>query len=267
MKRFRSWTITVIVVGLLAAAAPKLMWLVEQNKYARQKRVADQLFENLRARRPPDCPADKWRHAATWSSIAFGNIFFSPEHASYSELRKFTAELRSMLERDVNVELFDWIWDRLEVTGIHGNRYVDRFRSAYEEPLRDFSDSDGVSGEPRPGALGIVPPLLSSRDELDRHLDRLVAIRGIVSPTKIPTIIGVDVRDPHDELRDKEAYAVGILRKWTETQEGIDARTRKYGVFAHRGPGDFYALYFDLSGELAEARPWPPPTPDASESK
>jgi hypothetical protein len=133
MKRYRTWIIIVVVFGLLVAAAPKIVRLVEINRYVRQVREARYLIEKVQARRPPDCPAGIWEDALTWTSIAFANIFFSPELASHSER--------------------------------------------------------------------------------------------------------------------------------------IDAANRKYGAFAHRGPGDFYALYFNLSGELAEARRWPPPAPDASESK
>ena len=75
-----------------------------------------------------------------------------------------------------------------------------------------------------------------------------MAVRGIVSETKIPKIMGVRVQTPF-ELRGQEAYAVGILGKFTVKK--VDP------LIANDGPGVKYTLYFDLSGKLAEARAMP----------
>jgi len=107
----------------------------------------------------------------------------------------------------------------------------------------------------RPGALGMQPPLLTKHEQLDKHVGQLVAIRGTVSNSKIATIIGVDVQP--GELRGEECYAVGILAKWTTTQEQLDELFKKHGPVATRGPGTTYMLYFDLSGKRAQARKWP----------
>lgn len=107
----------------------------------------------------------------------------------------------------------------------------------------------------QPVALGINPPVLTSRDQLDAHLGELVAIRGIVSNAKQATILGVDVL-PGD-LRGEEAYAVGLLTKWTISQVQLDSQFKEHGPFQTNGPGTSYVLYFDLSGKLAEACKWP----------
>ncbi|MEM6472056.1 MAG: hypothetical protein AAF802_21020 [Planctomycetota bacterium] len=111
------------------------------------------------------------------------------------------------------------------------------------------------SGEFRPGALGLQPPLLTKHEQLNEHIGQLIAVRGIVSNSKIATIIGVDVK-PGD-LRGEDCYAVGILTKWTTTQEQLDELFEKHGPVATRGPGTTYKLCFDLSGKAAEARRWP----------
>lgn len=108
----------------------------------------------------------------------------------------------------------------------------------------------------KPVALGSKVPVVTDNRELSDFDGRLVAIRGIVSNTKVPTVIGVDVR-VDDKLRGREAYAIGILRRSEVTQEQLDAEFAERGAFATRGPGVYYTLYFDLSGKLAEARAWP----------
>ena len=107
----------------------------------------------------------------------------------------------------------------------------------------------------RPGTLGMQPPLLTAHEQLDKHIGQLVAIRGIVSNSKIATIIGVDIQ-PGD-LRGGDCYAVGVLAKWTTTQQQLDELFEKHGPVATRGPGTHHILYFDLAGKLAEARKWP----------
>ena len=122
--------------------------------------------------------------------------------------------------------------------------------TAEPEPITT-QESEGF----RPGALGMEPPLLTRHEQLDKHLGQLVAIRGTVSNSQIATIIGVDVKP--GELRGEDCYAVGILTKWTTTQEQLDELVEKHGPVATRGPGTTYKLYFDLSGKGAQARKWP----------
>ena len=107
-----------------------------------------------------------------------------------------------------------------------------------------------------PGALGMTVPLITSHKELDNHLGRLVAIRGTISRTKIPTIIGVDIGNPKD-LTGVEGYAVGILSRHDTTAEDIANADGRNGPIATRGPGTSYTLYFDLAGRLADAKAWP----------
>ncbi len=107
----------------------------------------------------------------------------------------------------------------------------------------------------RPGALGMQPPLLTKHEQLDKYVGQVVAIRGIVSNTKIASIIGVDV-EPGD-LRGEDCYAVGILAKSTTTRGQLDELVETRGVIAARGPGTTYSLHFDLSGKISAARKWP----------
>jgi hypothetical protein len=107
----------------------------------------------------------------------------------------------------------------------------------------------------RPGALGMTPEVLVSTAALENHVGKLVAVRGVVSKSKQPTILGVDVAAA-ETLGGREAYAIGILAKWIVTNADL-RQVAKKRVVASRGPGTFYTLYFDLSGKLAEARPWP----------
>ncbi|RCS44685.1 hypothetical protein DTL42_17335 [Bremerella cremea] len=109
----------------------------------------------------------------------------------------------------------------------------------------------------RPKALEMTPPLLTSGKEIRKYVGKLIAIRGKVSDTKIPDLLGVEIALPSHELRGKEAYAVGILGESTVSKEEIEETFRNYGPIATQGAGTYYKLYSDLSFTPAEAKPWP----------
>jgi hypothetical protein len=114
-----------------------------------------------------------------------------------------------------------------------------------------------------PTALGMEVPVITSADDLDKYVGRLVAVQGVVSNTKLPTIIGVWIARPPDELTEREAFAVGILTKFVVTEadyKKMQDEARKRGNLvgiAHPGPGVYYQLYADLNWKKAEARPVP----------
>jgi hypothetical protein len=99
-----------------------------------------------------------------------------------------------------------------------------------------------------------TPALITDRSQLRDHLDQLVTLRGELTRTKIPTILGVDV-DEGTATPGALAEATGVLRGDRVTQEEIDERIRQSGQFAHRGAGTFYKLVRPSGGGLAAARP------------
>ena len=104
-----------------------------------------------------------------------------------------------------------------------------------------------------PVALGMKVPALTEKDEFDKHLGRVVAIRGKLRVGKISAIAGVDVQVDEKEVNDgDECYAVGILTKWVVKKEDITEFSP-----ANRGAGTFYILYADLVGKRAAAKPIP----------
>ncbi len=105
-------------------------------------------------------------------------------------------------------------------------------------------------------------PVLTDYRQLDAHIGKVATIRGVVSNTKIPQIEGVDVLSDDPDLRGKLAEATGILERWTVTAEQLEADLKKYGMFAHRGPGTFYRLKKIRLNDNAQVRPlcshnWP----------
>jgi hypothetical protein len=98
-------------------------------------------------------------------------------------------------------------------------------------------------------------PVLTRHAQLDAHLNELVTLRGEVSNSKIPTLLGVDVSSDEPDLRGQEAEATGVLVRWKVTQQELDAAIAEHGMFQHRGPGTFYRLREPESDADAQVRP------------
>ena len=81
------------------------------------------------------------------------------------------------------------------------------------------------------------PPVISSTDDLDVYVGKVITIRGKVLNSKIPRIMGIDVQSDDPDLRGKEAEATGILQRWEVTAEQIAKAN-----YANRGSGIFYRL-------------------------
>lgn len=97
------------------------------------------------------------------------------------------------------------------------------------------------------------PVLITREEQREAAVGHAVTLQGVISNSKIPTLVGVEV-DAGD-LRGKPAVATGWLRKHVVTQEDLDREEKKRGgVFAHSGPGTFYYLA-DAAGRLVRATP------------
>ena len=100
-------------------------------------------------------------------------------------------------------------------------------------------------------------PVLTSPDQLAAHVGRTVTIRGVVANSKIPTILGVDVRSNDPDLRGRLAEATGVLERSVVT-EGSLADFQRNGPVANRGTGTFYRLKAIGSDYEAAVRPASP---------
>ncbi len=105
------------------------------------------------------------------------------------------------------------------------------------------------------GAVEAIGPRLladADGDALAAAVGDLVTLRGTMSRTRIPTLLGVDVAEGSAEP-EQLAEASGWLERDDVTQAEIDARVAREGQYAHRGAGTFYRLVAPSGGGLAAA--------------
>ncbi len=119
----------------------------------------------------------------------------------------------------------------------------------------DPSEKPRVPEAPPPNT---TPILITSRDQVDAAVGKLVTVQGEFCYSKIQLILNVDV-DGYDLGPDvKTATATGVLRKSVWTKESLEAEEKRLGgPFAHRGPGTFYHLDDPAARRLAKAKALP----------
>lgn len=108
---------------------------------------------------------------------------------------------------------------------------------------------------PRTAGEPTIDPAVTITDgaEVPAALGRFVQLRGELSATRRPTLLGVDV-DVYDASGD--VLAVGWLEKTVVTAADLDP-ARTGGEIANRGPGTFYYLVAPAGRGLAVAhRAW-----------
>jgi len=99
--------------------------------------------------------------------------------------------------------------------------------------------------------------VVTKKEQRDRFVGSAVTLEGVVSNTKLPTILGVDVETGSPDLRGKRARASGVLRKSVVTAAHLKEGEARHGIVANRGPGTFYHLEAHDGRGLARATPIP----------
>lgn len=77
---------------------------------------------------------------------------------------------------------------------------------------------------------------VENNEDLEKYVGELITIKGEVTNTKIPTLIGVDISSDSPDLRGKIGIATGILEKRVVLEDDVDIYS------ANRGAGTFYRL-------------------------
>lgn len=83
--------------------------------------------------------------------------------------------------------------------------------------------------------------LVTSHDQLSSLVGKRVELVGIVSNTKCPSVLGVDLWEL-DSHRGQTVRVRGRLRQYIVTAEELEAAWKEHGMFASRGPGTFYKV-------------------------
>jgi hypothetical protein len=99
------------------------------------------------------------------------------------------------------------------------------------------------------------PILIKHPDHLETAMGLLVTLVGVVSESKVPTLLGVEIESESPDLRGKPGTATGLLERSIVTQEDLDRALLRRGQFANRGPGTFYRLVDRNWGNTVQVQP------------
>jgi hypothetical protein len=80
-----------------------------------------------------------WNCGAGWTVTAEINVFGGPSMTSREKMNAFSELLDKKLEGEIDVDIFEWIWDRFAETGAHGKQYTETFRPEMRAHMRPDS--------------------------------------------------------------------------------------------------------------------------------
>jgi hypothetical protein len=123
---------TIFVVAACCIVGRKM---VEWREFGAQREEMYRIVEGWKVRPPPGVNAHAWREACTLSTIAIGNVCFTPDHVATDEMRALRADLIAKANAPVDSETLQWLLDRLAATGSHGNRYIRQMQPLWDEAL------------------------------------------------------------------------------------------------------------------------------------
>jgi len=99
-------------------------------------------------------------------------------------------------------------------------------------------------------AMAAAPLVITRAAEVPGAVGKVVTLDGVVERSKIPTLHGVDVGEPDGaDLRGQRAVATGRLERYT-----IAPPDPKEPIAAGRGPGTYFRLVDEKTGQLARPR-------------
>jgi hypothetical protein len=107
------------------------------------------------------------------------------------------------------------------------------------------------------GPLELVGPrVVLDAADVDDAVGELVTVRGVLAPTRLPTILGVD-GEAGSADRGEAAEATGWLERDVVTPTELDELIGERGQVAHRGAGTFHRLVaIDGEGLAPAHRRW-----------
>ena len=97
------------------------------------------------------------------------------------------------------------------------------------------------------------PVILTQNDQLAEHIGEIVTIQGMVTSSRVPQIVGVDISVDDPMMPGSYAQATGVLYSWTITPESHAAMLVLEEMMTVRGPGTYFSLV--SPAYLSPARP------------
>lgn len=146
-----SFGLRTLIVSLVLAVSVSLLLIliVKVSIYSSHRNNGRRQIDSIAQRISLSLPPPEQEVVVFWTPCAYGNVCFSPDEVSLTELKRFNEDVRLRAKGSVDLATADWIWRRLAETGPHGAKYVARFEPKYRKELADAS---------RPHALTLRQP-------------------------------------------------------------------------------------------------------------
>ena len=123
-----------LLITAIVVASPVLIVSNRIASYSKQQRDTRELLASVRSQCPTSEDKETWERATGWLLTAHGNICFSDDLVTRSELLSFSNDVDAKLsEAPPNRRTVEWIWNRLGDTGAHGAFYIQKYNSTFRD--------------------------------------------------------------------------------------------------------------------------------------
>ncbi|TWT78594.1 hypothetical protein [Neorhodopirellula pilleata] len=118
-SRRRRWLRWVIAVAAITCG---IVWFRHVQEPYRETQKLHNLIQSLASRCPPDMEQTQWKIAVDWTNNLNGNslVWGFKDGAA---IRKHRQEIEARLQREVDMDTINWIWDRYAELCPAGSRY------------------------------------------------------------------------------------------------------------------------------------------------
>jgi len=148
-RRFGRWIRRAVIATVAALLCLWFgWWYGKQREYDAEYDPTRKAILAMDDKPPPGLNPSCWKAAVIWSHNAYVETFMFHEVVDLDSLHRFGAGFRERQGRGQPAELLVWIWDELERASPRGERYVSRFRPAFQEHLDCARSPDGDPRRP-----------------------------------------------------------------------------------------------------------------------
>ena len=130
MKSYLGRLVFILVASVVLVFVGSVVLKVSESRtfFTEHQRIWQMIY-SLNQRRPVAINKDAWESSVGWCLNAHCNVNFCPGPRRFEAMQRYGKNVEERLQRDVDVDTLNWIFDSAAEIGPYGKEYTDRFRS------------------------------------------------------------------------------------------------------------------------------------------
>lgn len=128
ISRSAVWFLGLVVAVSCVFVVSVVLHVRERQRYYAFQREIRSIIDALAHRPPANADPEQWQRAVEWTSNVIVQDFFAPTPRELVGVEQLANDLKKMVQRPVDYETLQWIWDQCEEYCGGPESYAIRFR-------------------------------------------------------------------------------------------------------------------------------------------